>query len=67
MAKDKAIKAAVKNSARTEKLKSVSVQLHPDEISALERLAMQEERSLSYMIRRAVRRMLESNSKVRQP
>lgn len=51
------------STSESEKLRSVSVQLREDEIAALTTIAKDEERSLSYMIRRAVRQMLESTGK----
>lgn len=41
-----------------ERLKKLSVQLTDDELKAVEKIAASEERSVSYVIRRAVRQML---------
>ena len=41
-----------------EKLTRISVQLHPDELAAVHKLAAEDDRSDSYIIRRAVRQML---------
>ena len=38
-----------------EKLIKLSVQLHPDELGKLEKMGEKEERSVAYLIRRAVR------------
>lgn len=51
---------------KNEKLKAVSVQLHDAEIDSLKRIAERDERSVSYVIRRAVLRMLE-NEKAARP
>ena len=55
----------VDDDAETKKspLKTVSVQLHPDEITKLQKISRVQERSVSNVIRRAVRDMLERSRK----
>lgn len=46
--------------SKDDKLKAMSVQLHDAEIDSLKRIAERDERSVSYVIRRAVLRMLDN-------
>ncbi|MCW8129982.1 MAG: ribbon-helix-helix protein, CopG family [Planctomycetota bacterium] len=46
-----------------EKLIKLSVQLSPDELNRVKKRAREEERSVAYVIRRAVRDMLDKKEK----